>query len=39
MEVEAEGAASLCEAGDGSPLSGAASSDDAGTTDDGDAGN
>ncbi|XP_056112465.1 phosphatidylinositol 4-phosphate 5-kinase type-1 gamma isoform X4 [Rhinichthys klamathensis goyatoka] len=37
MEVEAEGAASLCEAGDGSPLSGAASSDDAGTTDDGDA--
>ncbi|XP_039538787.1 phosphatidylinositol 4-phosphate 5-kinase type-1 gamma isoform X4 [Pimephales promelas] len=37
MEVEAEGAASLCEAREGSPLSGAASSDDGGTTDDGDA--
>lgn len=39
MEAEAEGAASLSEAGDGSPLSGATASDDTGTMDGGDAGN
>ncbi|XP_016394224.1 phosphatidylinositol 4-phosphate 5-kinase type-1 gamma-like [Sinocyclocheilus rhinocerous] len=33
MEAAAEGAASLSEAGDGSPLSGAAASEDAGTAD------
>ncbi|XP_067252201.1 phosphatidylinositol 4-phosphate 5-kinase type-1 gamma isoform X1 [Chanodichthys erythropterus] len=37
MEAEAEGAASLSEAGDGSPLSGATASEDTGTMDDGDA--
>lgn len=39
MEAAAEGASSLSEAADGSPLSGAAASEDSGTTGDLDAGN
>lgn len=39
MEAAAEGATSLSEAGDGSPISGAAASEDSGTADGMDSGN